>query len=128
MRASPATTRAKPRARVAAERAVAGRNCAPHPQPFAPGGRDLVAHPLPDHLALELREREQEEINVTKCGPQGSDREPQCHLNEIGKNGCPSNVVKDLSNRQNPLGASVGSSGGEPEHFDETIAGSPECG
>jgi hypothetical protein len=38
---------------------IAERNRPPDPNALALGGRDLVAHPLADHLALELGEREQ---------------------------------------------------------------------
>ena len=39
---------------------VAQRHHAAHPHPFALGGGDLVADPLPGHLPLELGEREQD--------------------------------------------------------------------
>jgi hypothetical protein len=39
--------------------AIAERNRAPEPDALALGGGNLVAHPLADHLALELGEREQ---------------------------------------------------------------------
>src|SRR6266849_4979005 len=39
--------------------AVAERNRAPDPDALALGGRDLVAHPFPDHLPFELGEGEQ---------------------------------------------------------------------
>src|SRR5208337_800247 len=39
--------------------AIAERDRAPGPDPFALGGRNLVAHALANHLALELRKREQ---------------------------------------------------------------------
>src|SRR5271166_864442 len=42
-----------------AETSIAERDRAADPDPFALGGRNLIAHALSNHLALELREREQ---------------------------------------------------------------------
>src|SRR5271166_5258493 len=42
-----------------ADAAIAERNGSSDPNPLALGGGDLIAHPLADHLALELGEREQ---------------------------------------------------------------------
>ena len=42
-----------------ADAAIAERDRPSDPDPLALGGGDLVAHPLADHLALELGEREQ---------------------------------------------------------------------